>query len=77
MMANLESRKTAEASLSPDRPLDRSKVRRAYHTAKRNYDYWIPSADVEGEIPHSLYGTLYRNGPGLMEVYGTKLVHRT
>ena len=66
----------AAAALSPDRPLDLSKVRRGYHNAQREYDYWVPSVDIEGEIPRALHGTLYRNGPGLVEVYGTKLLHR-
>jgi all-trans-8'-apo-beta-carotenal 15,15'-oxygenase len=30
---------------------------------------------VEGRIPKELKGTLFRNGPGLLEVYGTPLVH--
>jgi carotenoid cleavage dioxygenase-like enzyme len=30
---------------------------------------------VEGCIPDELQGTFFRNGPGLMEVYGTPLVH--
>ena len=64
------------ATLSPERPLDLSKVRLGYHNALREYDYWVPTTDIEGEIPPALQGTLYRNGPGLMEVYGTKLVHR-
>lgn len=62
--------------LCHNRLLDPNKVRRGYYNAEREYEYWIPQADIMGEIPHSLHGTLYRNGPGLMEVYGTKLVHR-
>jgi len=30
---------------------------------------------VTGRIPKELRGTLFRNGPGLLEVYGTPLVH--
>jgi len=30
---------------------------------------------VSGSIPSALRGTLYRNGPGLLNVYGTPLVH--
>jgi all-trans-8'-apo-beta-carotenal 15,15'-oxygenase len=37
------------------------------------YDYWID--DVEGEIPTDLHGTLFRNGPGLLEVGGVPLRH--
>ena len=62
--------------LNPERPLDLDKVRRGYHNAPREYDYWVPQADIEGEIPPALHGTLFRNGPGLIEVYGTRLVHR-
>ena len=57
------------------RPLDLRQVARGYHAA-REYCYWVPEADVEGTIPPSLRGTLFRNGPGLLEVYGKKLIHR-
>lgn len=33
----------------------------------------IPKTKVKGEIPSELKGTLYRNGPGLLEIYGKKL----
>jgi len=33
----------------------------------------IPRANVRGEIPRELKGTLFRNGPGLLEIYGKKL----
>ena len=73
-MASAAERKAT--ALSPERPLDLARVRRGYHNAPREYDYWVPQVDIEGKIPPSLHGTLYRNGPGLVEVYGTKLVHR-
>ena len=38
----------------------------------QEFDYEL---EVEGEIPNDLKGTLFRNGPGLLEVYGTPLVH--
>ena len=50
--------------------------KRGWETLKKEYCYWIPSADVEGEIPVELHGTFFRNGPGLHEVYGKKLQHR-
>ena len=43
---------------------------------QRELSYWIPQADVEGEIPRDLCGTFIRNGPGITEVYGKKLKHR-
>jgi all-trans-8'-apo-beta-carotenal 15,15'-oxygenase len=33
----------------------------------------IPASAIEGEIPKELVGTLFRNGPGLLEIYGKKL----
>ena len=58
------------------RPLDLKLLARGWHSANREYNYWVPEADVSGAIPHELRGTLFRNGPGLMEVYGKKLIHR-
>jgi all-trans-8'-apo-beta-carotenal 15,15'-oxygenase len=40
---------------------------------KQEFDYWID--DVEGEIPNTLNGTLYRNGPGLLDVFGRRIQH--
>ena len=57
------------------RPLDLKQVKRGWYET-REYNYWIPEADIEGSIPAELYGTLLRNGPGLLEVYGKKLQHR-
>ncbi len=40
---------------------------------KQEFDYLID--DVEGEIPPELNGTLFRNGPGLLDVNGQRLHH--
>ncbi len=37
------------------------------------YDYWIE--EIEGEIPAGLEGTLFRNGPGLLDIGGVPLTH--
>lgn len=58
------------------KPFDLSKLRRGWHASPKEYDYWIPEVDIEGVIPADLSGTLLRNGPGLLEVYGKKLKHR-
>ncbi|AFZ46972.1 Carotenoid oxygenase [Cyanobacterium stanieri PCC 7202] len=47
--------------------------RKGYESQPQEKEYWIE--DIEGEIPADLRGTLYRNGPGLLEVYGTPLNH--
>ncbi|HAC64190.1 MAG TPA: Apocarotenoid-15,15'-oxygenase [Cyanothece sp. UBA12306] len=46
---------------------------RGYQSQPNEYDYWVD--DIEGEIPRQLQGTLFRNGPGLLEVQGTPLKH--
>lgn len=57
------------------RPLDISQIKKGWHTVPQEYDYWVPQEDIEGSIPAGLNGTLLRNGPGLHEVYGKKLIH--
>ena len=57
------------------RPLDLKHVKCGWYES-REYDYWVPEADIQGKIPTELYGTFFRNGPGLLEVYGKKLKHR-
>lgn len=37
------------------------------------YDYWID--EITGEIPPGLEGTLFRNGPGLLDIGGVALKH--
>ncbi|WP_315784651.1 carotenoid oxygenase family protein [Fischerella sp. JS2] len=38
-------------------------------------EFAYPIKDVEGEIPTNLNGTLFRNGPGLLDVFGRRLHH--
>jgi all-trans-8'-apo-beta-carotenal 15,15'-oxygenase len=40
---------------------------------KQEFDYWIE--EVEGEIPPDLNGILFRNGPGLLDIYGQPVHH--
>ncbi len=54
-------------------PYERNDWKRGYESQPNEYDYWID--DVEGEIPKALHGTLFRNGPGLLEVNGQRLHH--
>jgi all-trans-8'-apo-beta-carotenal 15,15'-oxygenase len=46
---------------------------RGYASLKQEFDYWIDA--VEGIIPSDLHGTLFRNGPGLLDVNGERLHH--
>eukprot|EP00794_Sanderia_malayensis_P020118 gene20118-22089_t len=49
--------------------------RKGWSTLAHEYSYWVPHVDIEGQIPHDLQGTFFRNGPGLSEVYGKRLKH--
>lgn len=44
-----------------------------YKSLTQEFDYWID--DVEGEVPLELQGTLFRNGPGLLDVNGQSIHH--
>lgn len=44
-----------------------------YRSLHNEFDYWID--DITGEIPPELTGTLFRNGPGLLEIGGTPIQH--
>ncbi|AFZ02791.1 carotenoid oxygenase family protein [Calothrix sp. PCC 6303] len=44
-----------------------------YKSLKQEYDYWIE--DIEGEIPPDLSGTLFRNGPGLLDINEQQIHH--
>ncbi|MFP5269503.1 carotenoid oxygenase family protein [Coleofasciculus sp.] len=52
---------------------DREGWKRGYQSQPNEYDYWIE--DIEGEIPPALNGTLFRNGPGLLDIHGQPLRH--
>ncbi|NES86949.1 MAG: Apocarotenoid-15,15'-oxygenase [Moorea sp. SIO2B7] len=47
--------------------------RKGYQSQPKEYQYWID--DIEGEIPSKLHGTLFRNGPGLLDINGTPIQH--
>jgi len=46
---------------------------RGYDSQPGEFAYWID--DCEGEIPAALTGTLFRNGPGLLDVGGEPIGH--
>ena len=59
-----------------DRPIDLTSVAKGWNNLEEECEYWVPPSDVIGEIPSDLCGTLLRNGPGLNEIYGKKIIHR-
>ncbi len=46
---------------------------KGYRSLTEEYDYWIE--DIEGTIPSELNGTLFRNGPGLLDINGQRVHH--
>ncbi|MGK7885479.1 MAG: carotenoid oxygenase family protein [Crocosphaera sp.] len=52
---------------------DPKKWQQGYQSQPNEYEYFIE--EIEGKIPEQLQGTLFRNGPGLLDVQGTPLQH--
>ncbi|MEB3356214.1 MAG: carotenoid oxygenase family protein [Synechococcales bacterium] len=46
---------------------------KGYRSLHNEFDYWIDN--IDGQIPPQLRGTLFRNGPGLLDVNGQRLHH--
>lgn len=61
------------ASTVPLESYKREDWQKGYESLKQEFDYDID--DVEGEIPPSLQGTLFRNGPGLLDINGQPIHH--
>ncbi len=68
-MQNLE----IQESLVSEKSYTRTDWQRGYQSLTQEFDYWID--DVEGQIPQELQGTLFRNGPGLLDVNGQRIHH--
>ncbi|AFY74249.1 lignostilbene-alpha,beta-dioxygenase-like enzyme [Synechococcus sp. PCC 7502] len=51
----------------------KSDWQKGYKSLKTEYSYWVD--DIEGELPKALQGTLFRNGPGLLDVNGDRYGH--
>lgn len=66
-MENLLTKESANKSYN------REEWKRGYDSQPNEYDYWVDN--IEGEIPPQLNGTLFRNGPGLLEIHGIPLKH--
>ncbi|MEM7726277.1 MAG: carotenoid oxygenase family protein [Cyanobacteria bacterium P01_A01_bin.45] len=60
-------------STTTEKSYTRSDWQGGYKSLKEEFDYWID--DIEGEIPSDLHGTLFRNGPGLLDIGGQSIQH--
>ena len=61
------------ATVPPVLSYDREGWQKGYNSLKEEYSYWID--DIEGTIPPELHGTLFRNGPGMLDVHGQPIHH--
>jgi all-trans-8'-apo-beta-carotenal 15,15'-oxygenase len=57
----------------PSLTYSRDDWQRGYESLHTEQEYWI--TDIEGEIPTALEGTLFRNGPGRLEINGQPFHH--
>ncbi len=58
---------------STTKPYNPQEWRRGYESQPNEYAYEI--AEIDGEIPRELEGTLFRNGPGLLDIGGIPIAH--
>ncbi|MEX0267781.1 carotenoid oxygenase family protein [Leptolyngbyaceae cyanobacterium UHCC 1019] len=56
-----------------EKSYQREDWQRGYNSLAQELEYWID--EIDGEIPAELQGTLFRNGPGLLEVNGEQIHH--
>ena len=45
----------------------------AFTSQPKEYEYWI--TEIEGQVPESLRGTLFRNGPGRLATHPFHWLH--
>lgn len=62
-----------ERDTSKEKSYTREHWREGYQSLKEEFDYWIDN--IEGEIPPELNGTLFKNGPGLLDINGQNIHH--
>jgi all-trans-8'-apo-beta-carotenal 15,15'-oxygenase len=65
--SSIASQNTAQKSYN------REDWQKGYESQPNEYSYWVD--DIEGQIPTELEGTLFRNGPGLLEINGKPVRH--
>jgi len=43
-------------------------VQATWRSQHHEFCYWVPQVDIEGTVPREIFGTFFRNGPGINEV---------
>ena len=61
------------ASTVPITSYNTQEWQKGYRSLDREDDYWID--EIEGQIPPELNGTLFRNGPGRLDINGQRIQH--
>jgi all-trans-8'-apo-beta-carotenal 15,15'-oxygenase len=56
-----------------EKSYNRQDWQKGYQSQPNEYDYKVE--DIEGQIPPDLQGTLFRNGPGLLDIGGNAIAH--
>ena len=70
----MQSFSTSNAtSTNTEKSYTRDDWKGGYQSLKQEFDYWVD--EIEGEIPRELKGTLFRNGPGLLDINGQLIGH--
>lgn len=64
---------TLQSPASESASYTRADWKSGYDSQPQEFAYWID--DIEGEIPSELFGTIFRNGPGLTDINGYRLRH--
>ncbi|MBE9036357.1 carotenoid oxygenase family protein [aff. Roholtiella sp. LEGE 12411] len=68
----MQNLKIQQSSIT-EKSYTRSDWQKGYQSLNQEFDYWID--DIEGQIPPELQGTLFRNGPGLLDINGQSIHH--
>jgi len=58
---------------TPTRSYNLQDWQKGYRSLPQEHSYWIDQ--IEGQIPADLNGTLFRNGPGLLDIDGQRIQH--
>jgi all-trans-8'-apo-beta-carotenal 15,15'-oxygenase len=58
---------------TPELPYNLAQWKQGYRSQKQEYNYQI--TEIEGKIPDDLTGTLFRNGPGLLDINDRSVRH--
>jgi len=66
---------TLSVPLSPELSYSHDDWLRGYESQPQEFDYWLEPEDITGTVPEGLRGTLFRNGPGLLEIGGRPIRH--